>query len=98
MKKTRVGKPTRVTNASRRFSKPMIETLHASKILGVRSGDAHRYTGEIPVRAVPVRSERLRHAVSSAYAEKYATKASRKWVHGLAEPSREINTLELVPA
>ena len=53
---------------------------------------------EIPVRALAVRSERLRRAVSLAYGEKYDTKASEKWVAGFAEPAREANTLELVPA
>ena len=46
----------------------------------------------------PVRSERMRKAVTAAYAEKYATKASQKWVQGFAEPAREANTLELTPA
>ncbi len=53
---------------------------------------------EIAVRASVVRSERLRRAVSEAYAGKYDTKASKKWVTGFAEPAREANTLEFVPA
>ncbi|HSA54313.1 MAG TPA: DUF2255 family protein [Gemmatimonadaceae bacterium] len=119
----------------RRFSKPLLEALRAAKILGVRSGDEHRYTGvwvvlveervfvrtwndkptgwyrafraepvgsiqvasrEVAVRALPVRSARLREAVSRAYGEKYPTRASEKWVRGFAEPVREVNTLELV--
>ncbi len=52
---------------------------------------------ELRVRARRVRSERLRRAVSAAYAEKYPTKASAKWVRGFAEPAREMMTLELVP-
>ena len=52
---------------------------------------------EIPVRASPVRSARLRTAVSGAYGRKYDTKASAKWVRGFAEPEREANTLELTP-
>ena len=52
---------------------------------------------ELPVRAVPVRSQRLRHAVTEAFASKYDTKASEKWVRGFAEPQREATTLELVP-
>jgi hypothetical protein len=121
----------------RRFSKARAERLDALKILGVRAGPAHRYTGvwvvvvegrvfvrswndkptgwyrafraeprgaislddrDVPVRAVPVRSVRLRRLVSEAYARKYDTKASQKWVRGFAEPGREANTLELVPA
>jgi hypothetical protein len=52
---------------------------------------------EIRVRAAPVRSARLRRAVSEAYAEKYPTKGSVRWVRGFAEPAREANTLELLP-
>jgi len=51
---------------------------------------------EIPVRAKPTRSKRLREAVSVAFGQKYNTKASRKWVEGFAEPAREATTLELV--
>lgn len=130
------AKPAGSTKTTRRLSKPLVEALHATKILGVRSGDDHRYTGvwvvvvearvfvrtwndkpsgwyrafrekpagsiqvdgrELTVRAVPVKSERLRKAVSQAYGEKYPTKASQKWVTGFAEPAREANTLELVP-
>ncbi|HEX2093492.1 MAG TPA: nitroreductase/quinone reductase family protein [Longimicrobiaceae bacterium] len=52
---------------------------------------------EIAVRARRTRSQRLRQAVSRAYAEKYDTRASEKWVRGFAEPHRELTTLELVP-
>jgi hypothetical protein len=52
---------------------------------------------EIRVRAAPVRSERLRRAVSEAYAKKYPTKGSARWVRGFAEPAREATTLELRP-
>ncbi|HEY9426347.1 MAG TPA: DUF2255 family protein [Gemmatimonadaceae bacterium] len=54
-------------------------------------------TEERAVRASHVRSERLRRAVSQAYALKYDTKASEKWVRGFAEKEREATTLELVP-
>jgi hypothetical protein len=52
---------------------------------------------EITIRARRLRSERLRDAVTRAYAEKYDTKASEKWVRGFAEPHRSANTLELLP-
>ena len=120
----------------RHFSGPDLETLQQLKILGVRSGKEHRYTGvwvvvvkrrvfvrswndkptgwyraflheprgsislgttERAVRASYVRSDRLRRAVSEAYAIKYDTKASEKWVRGFAEGEREATTLELVP-
>ena len=53
---------------------------------------------EIPVRVRLTRSGRLRDAVTRAYAEKYDTKASQKWVKGFAEPHRVVTTVELVPA
>lgn len=123
--------------ARRRFSKVDLEALDRAKILGVRAGTEHRYTGvwvvvvegrvfvrswndkptgwfrafraqpqgsiqfgdrEAAVRASPVRSSRLREAVSAAYGEKYNTKASQKWVEGFAEPERAVNTIELIPA
>lgn len=122
---------------ARRFSDRELMLLQSAKILGVRSGIAHRFTGvwvvvverrvfvrswndkpggwyrafiaepggsiavgerELRIRAQPVRSERLRRQVSEAYAEKYPTKASEKWVRGFAEPAREATTLELLPA
>jgi hypothetical protein len=123
--------------AARRFSEATLEELANAKILGVRAGTGHRYTGvwvvvvegrafvrswddkptgwyrafraeplgsarlagrEVPVRARQARGERLRDAVTRAYATKYTTKASEKWVRGFAEPRRAATTLELVPA
>ena len=123
--------------ATLRFPDPLVEALADAKILGVRAGAEHRYTGvwvvvverrvfvrswndkptgwyraflrepggsmqlgsrEIAVTARHTRSERLRDAVSSAYAAKYDTKASQKWVTGFAEPQRKRTTLELLPA
>jgi hypothetical protein len=52
---------------------------------------------EIAVRAMRLRGERLRDAVPRAYAGKYDTKASEKWVRGFAEPPRAATTLELLP-
>lgn len=51
---------------------------------------------EIAVRAVFTRSQRLREAVTEAYAQKYDTKASQKWVVGFAEEHRLRTTVELV--
>ena len=123
--------------AARRFSGPTLEELAKAKILGVRAGAEHRYTGvwvvvvegrafvrswndkptgwyrafraeprgsiqlngrEVPVRARRARGERLRGAVTRAFAEKYNTKASEKWVRGFAAPHRAALTLELLPA
>jgi hypothetical protein len=122
--------------AARRFSGPALEELANAKILGVRAGAEHRYTGvwvvvvagrvfvrswndkptgwyrgflaqplgsirlagrEIAVRARRLRGERLRDAVTRAYAGKYNTKGSEKWVRGFAEPARAATTLELLP-
>jgi hypothetical protein len=122
--------------AARRFSGADLEELAKAKILGVRSGAEHRYTGvwvvvvggrvfvrswndkatgwyraflaqplgsiqlagrEIAVRAKRLRGERLRDAVTRAYARKYGTKASEKWVRGFAEPRCAATTLELAP-
>src|SRR5262245_41693144 len=52
---------------------------------------------EIAIRARRLQGERLRDAVTRAYAEKYDTKASEKWVRGFAEPHRSAATLELLP-
>jgi hypothetical protein len=121
---------------ARRFSGPELEELALAKIIGVRAGTEHRYTGvwvvvvegrvfvrswndkttgwyrafqaqplgsiqfagrEIGVRARRLRGERLRDAVTRAYAAKYNTKASKKWVCGFAEPHRSATTLELSP-
>src|SRR5215218_4232978 len=122
--------------AARRFSKATLEELASAKIVGVRAGTEHRYTGvwvvvvegrafvrswndkptgwyrafqaqplgsiqlpgrEVAVRARRLRGERLRDAVTRAYAEKYNTKASEKWVRGFAESGRAAATLELLP-
>ncbi len=52
---------------------------------------------EIPVCARQVRGERLLDAIDAAYAEKYDTKASLKWVRGLSTPRRRKTTTELLP-
>ena len=52
---------------------------------------------EVRVRARPARSERVLAAVDRAYAEKYKTPASRKWVRGFERGKRRLSTMELVP-
>lgn len=52
---------------------------------------------EIRVRAVPVRSERVRDKVEDAYKEKFTTKASQKWVRGFRTPRRRDATIQFVP-
>jgi len=51
----------------------------------------------IRVRAVPARSTRLRDAVDRAYAAKYPTPGSKKFVIGFRRPRRKATTTELVP-
>ncbi len=132
-----IGVTSGYMTATPRFPDPLIQALAQARILAVRAGADHRYTGvwvvvverrvfvrswndkptgwyrafrqeprgsiqlggrEIAVTARQTRSERLRDAVSDAYAAKYHTKASQKWVAGFAEPHRKLTTLELLPA
>jgi len=53
---------------------------------------------EIPIRAIVTKSERLKAAVDEAYAAKYNTKASMKYVKGFSRGKRRDTTTELVPA
>lgn len=52
---------------------------------------------EIEVRAVRTRSERLKAAVDRAYAEKYKTPGSIKYVQDFSRPPSRDTTTELVP-
>jgi hypothetical protein len=52
---------------------------------------------EIRVRAVPARGERVRDKVEDAYAQKFTTKASRKWIRGFKTARRRAATIEFVP-
>jgi hypothetical protein len=52
---------------------------------------------EVRVRAVRRTAERLLDLVDAAYAAKYHTPASRKWVRGFHQPRRRATTLELLP-
>lgn len=52
---------------------------------------------EIAVRAKKVRGEKLLDAIDEAYALKYNTSASKKWVRGLITLRRRNTTTELVP-
>ena len=118
------------------FSRPLLQQIDESKILGVRAGEEHRFTGvwvvvvngrvfvrswndkptgwfqaflaeprgamqvggrEIRVRGRRSRGERVLEAIEAAYADKYNTAASRKWVLGFKRPRRRAATLELLP-
>lgn len=52
---------------------------------------------EIPVRAKQATTERIMAAVEAAYAEKYTTPASLRYVRGFKTPRRRATTTELVP-
>ena len=54
-------------------------------------------TRTVRVRALPVRSERIRDAVEEAYAAKYPTPGSRKFVRGFRTKRRREATMEFVP-
>jgi len=121
----------------KRFSGRPLALLAESRMLGIRAGGEHRFTGiwfvmigrrvfvrpyydkasgwhrvfrtdprgairlgekEFPVRARVIRGERLFDAVDAAYAEKYDTKASQKWVRGFRLARRRKTTTELLPA
>ena len=118
------------------FSKPVLAEIHKSKILGIRSGEEHSFTGvwvvmvqdrvfirswenkptgwyraflkeplgeiqigsrTISVRAKKVRGERLLDAIEDAYAAKYNTPASVKYVRGFRQKNRRLTTTEFVP-
>lgn len=52
---------------------------------------------EVKVRGQHVRSERLRDAVEAAFAKKYVTPASKKYVRGFKTARRREATIEFVP-
>lgn len=62
------------------------------------SGTIQVGTRKIAVRAVRIRSERIRDAVEAAYATKYPTLGSRKYVRGFRTARRREATMEFVPA
>jgi len=51
---------------------------------------------QIPVRAVRVTSTRILDAVEQAYAAKYPTPGSRRYVRGFRAPGRRESTIEFV--
>ena len=52
---------------------------------------------EVRVRARRVTGERLLGQIEDAYAEKYDTRASQKYVRGFRAPRRRATTTEFVP-
>jgi hypothetical protein len=66
-------------------------------ILEERAGTVQVGDREIPVRAARVRGERILQAIDEAYAAKYSTPASKKYVRGLRTPRRRETTMEFMP-
>jgi len=54
-------------------------------------------TRTIPIRARHVRGAALMREIDRAYAAKYRTPGSKKYVRGLASPRRQETTTELLP-
>ncbi len=52
---------------------------------------------EIPIRAARARGERIRDAVEEAYAAKYPTPGSVRYVRGFRSPRRRESTIEFRP-
>jgi hypothetical protein len=52
---------------------------------------------QIPIRVRRARGERLRDAIEEAYANKYPTPGSLKYVRGFRTPRRRDTTLEFLP-
>lgn len=63
-----------------------------------RVGSLHVGTRARRIRAVATRSARLLADVSRAYAAKYHTPGSRRFVRDMSRPACRATTLELVPA
>ena len=59
-------------------------------------GVLHVGERRVRVRAVPVRSNRILDAIEDAYAQKYPTPASRKYVRGFRTARRRAATVEFV--
>jgi hypothetical protein len=53
---------------------------------------------QLRIRAVRARGERIRDAVERAYAKKYPTSGSVKYVRGFRSPRRRETTMELRPS
>ena len=53
---------------------------------------------QVRIAACPARGDRLMKAIEAAYAEKYNTPGSLKYVRGFKRPSRRARTIELIPA
>jgi hypothetical protein len=62
------------------------------------AGEIHVGTRTLPVSARVIRSESVLRAVDEAYAAKYSTPGSVKYVRGFRRGRRRASTTELLPA
>ncbi len=131
------ARPVAAGPGRKTFPPRVLDALAVEKMIGIRSGRIHRYTGVwavvvrgrvyvrswndketgwyrafleeprgeirvgervVRVRARTVRGARRIEAIERAYAEKYDTTASLKWVRGFRAPRRRATTTEFVPA
>jgi hypothetical protein len=67
-------------------------TFLADPVGAIQVGDR-----QVRIRAVRARGERIRDAVERAYAKKYPTPGSVKYVRGFRSPRRRDTTMELLP-
>jgi hypothetical protein len=127
---------TMTIHTRKAFPRAALAELDDAPIVGVRSGNTHRYTHiwvvvvrgrvfgrswgdkptgwyrafvaqpdgwiqagdrELRVRARRVRAAGILDAMEDAYAEKFSSKGSRKWVRGFRAASRRAHSLEFVP-
>lgn len=72
----------------RSWWRTLLDDPHGSMFLGET---------EIPIRAIPTRSERLKDLVSAAYTEKYNTPGAVQYVQDMSRKKSRDTTTELVP-
>lgn len=66
-------------------------------LLGERLGTIQVGEREVRMRAIRPRGTRIHDAIEAAYAKKYSTPGSRKYVRGFRTQRRRETTMELVP-
>lgn len=67
------------------------QTFRADPLGVLQVGERH-----VRIKAVPVRSEQVLDAMEDAYAQKYPTPGSRKYVRGFRTARRRASTVEFV--
>jgi hypothetical protein len=67
-------------------------------LLEERKGRLQVGERQVRIAARRARGDRLMKAIEAAYAEKFNTPGSLKYVRGFKSPSRRARTIELIPA